>query len=86
MRVHLIEMLNFAGFISLIFVSEGVKLSPGSDRPEPGPLVPPRGWYSKYRRNVDQLTAGRVERGWGGGAVDRPRCLNNRLHLPKDSE
>lgn len=72
MRVHLIERLNFAGFISLIFVSEGVKLSPGSDRPEPGPLVPPRGWYSKYRRNVDQLTAGRVERGWGGGGlIDR---------------
>lgn len=48
-----------------------MKLSPGSDRPEPGPLVPPRGWYSKYRRNVDQLTAGRVERGWGGGLIDR---------------
>ncbi len=32
---------------------------PGRARPGragPGRAVPPRGWYSKYRRNVDQLT------------------------------
>lgn len=39
--------------------NEGTKaqLSPGPDRAEPRRAVPPRGWYSKYRRNVDQLTA-----------------------------
>lgn len=33
------------------------QLGPGPGRAGPGRAVPPRGWYSKYRRNVDQLTA-----------------------------
>lgn len=37
-------------------------------RAEPGRAVPPRGWYNKYRRNVDQL---RVE---PGGARDLIGC------------
>lgn len=34
-----------------------------------GRVVPPRGWYSKHRRNVDQLT----EPG-GAGMLEVPGC------------
>lgn len=48
----------------------------------------PDGWFPPEDGTVN--TGGMLislqRLGWGGGGVDRPRCLNNTLHLPKDLE
>lgn len=54
----------YLSLFEMNYWNKGTKaqLGPGPGRSEPGRAgpgwaVPPRGWYSKYRRNVDQLTA-----------------------------
>lgn len=54
----------FFFFLSVV-LHKATELRPGPDRARARVACPPRGWYSKYGRNVDQLTAGRVETGWG---------------------